>query len=311
MNRILLSLLIVLQFQNIQAQIKPINYNMLFVSADFSSNTSTFGYTQSEIKQPNYSSSVSFYSKHNFDLNYSAIITDNADSSFSKAVLENDISAGYTFNFNDKLSLYPSYSHMFHSQNSYALKSVFTDFFQTDLSYADKIYNSNLTLSYLHGKKDMFYLSMQNALGFEKEEFLLKNSLLNVQLGFYLNISDKNYYNTFIYDDWTKESFLQWIYNKYTLRPITIALINNYIEENSLNEAKQWFNENYLSKEPELFETKYALTSIDFYLPIYYSLGNFMFNLTGYISIPTSTNEFFERENTFFLNTGISYTFIL
>lgn len=279
--------------------------HILFISADYSSNTNTFGVTQSTIKQPNLATTVNFFSKYNFDLSYSLIVTDNADSSFTKAVPEHDISADYTFEINDKLTIYPGYTHMFHSKKSFALKSLFTDIAQTDFSYFGKIYNGSLSLNYMFGNKDMFFGTLQNALSLEKENILFKNSLLNVQFGFYLNISDNNYYNKYIYDSWTQADFISWVYENYSL--FAASRIYKWIEQYGLDYTKQQTYEYLLEKEPDLFSRNYTLTSIDFYIPVYYSIGSFSLNTTAYLSVPVSQNEFIEIDNSFSLSCGISY----
>lgn len=278
--------------------------NSLFFSIDYLSQTNTLGVVNESVKQPNYSSSLLFYSAHNFDIGISAIITDNSDSTFTKASTEFDFMGGYTFSVSDDLVIYPSYTHFEYSKNSYSLQSIFSDIIQTDIYLDKKHYYGGITASYLFGRKNMFFASFQNAIGFEKTDFLFKNSYLSVQLEFDINFSDKNFYNEYIYNEWDTDEFLSWISEYY---PKTYALLDNQIKENGLEPTKTRFFELLKEYEPENFNSSYAVTSVDFMLPIYYNVGSFMFNFTTYVVIPTFSSMFYEQNTMFIFNAGIAY----
>jgi hypothetical protein len=280
------------------------NYNVLLLSADYTSNTNTFGITM-PVKQPNYFGTISFLSKYGFDISYTGIINVNSDSTFSKATFEHDIIAGYSFGLGKKWSVYPSYMHMFQSKDSYALISSFTDAFQNDISFLGKYYNFNLSTSYILGQKNMFFCSLQNVFNYTKDDFIVKNSSLTIQLGAYINLSDNNYYNQIIYDDWDREYFSSWVQTNF---PSTTYLRTEaQIVLHGLEEAKDRLQ----SENPDLFHSDYKITSLDFFLPVYYSVNNLMFNTTVMLNIPTSNNKFYSMENSFLISTGISYGFKL
>lgn len=280
-------------------------FNSLFFTFDYLSQSNTLGVVNESIKQPSYSSSILFYSKHNFDVGVSAIITDNSDTTFSSSSIEFDFMGGYAFSLTNDLTLYPSYTHFEYSKNSYTLQSVFTDIIQTDLYLEKRLYYGGITASYLFGRKNTFYASLQNALGFDKEDFLAKNSFLSVHLEVDVNFSDKNYYNDFIYFEWTGEEFLYWISENY---PRSLPIIVNQINENGLENTKSRFYELVKERDPEVFKPIYTITSIDFMLPIYYSIGPFMFNFTSYVIIPTFSSTFYDQNPLFVFNAGIAYS---
>ncbi len=276
--------------------------NMVLFSLDYASNINTFGVTN-PVKQPIYISTFSYLSKHNFDINYSGILAGNSDSTYSKPTFEQSIFAGYTFKINNRWNVYPSYTHMFHSKNSYTLTSSFSDILQNDISYLGKYYNANLTTNYVFGEKGMFFCSLENSVNFTKDDFVIKNSSLNVQLGIYLNISDNNYYNELFYNEFDRDYFLAWVSESFYY--MTYKIIQNRVFWYGLEDTKEFLKD----EKPELFEPDYKLTSIDIYLPIYYSVKNFMFSATGILNIPTTKNIFYQIDNSFLLSFGISCGF--
>ena len=212
--------------------------------------------------------------------------------------------AGYTFSITEDLIVYPSYTHFEYSKNNYALQSVFSDVVQTDIYLDKKHYFGGITASYFFGKKQMFYASIQNAIGFEKNDFVFKNSYLNIQLEFDINISDRNYYNEFIYEEWNAEEFLSWIEEYY---PTSEREIIARIYFNGFEPTKSVFFDRLNEYNPDFFKPDYGISSVNFMLPIYYTVGSFMFNLTSYLIIPTYNSMFYEQDPMFIFNAGVSY----
>lgn len=282
--------------------------HMFFISTDFASNTNTFGISENSIKQPNFLTTIDFISKKNFDIGFSNITTLNSDITFSKPTYENDLFCGYTFIINDKWSIYPTYTHMFHSKDAQTLLATFTDVFQGDLSYFGDYYNGSISLEYYLSSKNMFFSSFQNALGFSKEDFIIKKSILDIQLGFYLNFSDINYYNESIYDDFEREEFIYWMTENNYVRELSLIIL---IERYGLEQVKANSISLVNNSTPGLFESDFKLSSLDLYLPIYYTLGSFMFNFMATINVPLAQSQFYELDNTFMFNAGISYAFYL
>jgi hypothetical protein len=276
--------------------------NLLLLSADYASNTNTFGIT-TPVKQPMYISSLSYFSKYNFDLSLSGIIAGNSDSTYSYPTFEQTISAGYSLKFSEKWGIYPSYSHTFHSKNAYKLTSIFSDIIQNDLNYFGKFYNFSLTTNLILGERNMFFLSLENAINHTFEDLIIKNSSLTFQLGFFLNFSDNNYYNEYFFNEFEREYFLSWAIETFSFREL--IMIRETYYKSGLSESKKYILENY----PEFFEPDYKLTSIDFYLPVYYSINNFLFSITGILNIPTTDNIFFKIDNSILISLGFSYAF--
>ncbi len=287
-------------------QVSEEKYNFTLLSLDYSSNTNTFGLNVLETKQPNLISSITFASKTNFDISYIGIATSNADTTLTATTYEHDLMLAYNINISDDFIIYPAYTHLFHSKKSYAFNSAFKDIFQIDLMLYKKHLNSSLSLNYMLGEKNMVYTSFQNALEIDFDDVLIKNSNLNIQLGFILNVSDKNYYNKTIYDSWGRESFISWVYNNY--RNLTL-IVNQSINSNGLEYTKNELYEKIEEVQPEVFGKSYALSSIDVYLPIFYSIKSFMFNFTASLNVPLISNSFYESEISLSISTGISYSF--
>ncbi len=282
--------------------------HLFYISTDFASNTNTFGITETTVKQPNFITTINFVSKQNYDLGYSNVITFNSDTSLSKPSYENDLFCGYTFNLNDKWSIYPTYTHMFHSKGSQTYIATFTDVFQGDLSYYGDSYNGSLNLEYYLGANNMFFSSFQSALGFSKDDLFLKNSVLEIQLGFYLNLSDINYYNESIYDNYKPKELISWVQTNY---PELETFVKKRLPIDGLETTKTKLKEIINISVPGVFKPEYKLSSFDLYLPISYNVGNFMFIFMATANVPLADTQFYKLENTFMFNAGISYAFYL
>lgn len=292
----------------VHSQVSEDRINFLLLSLDYSSNTSTFGLTVPETKQPNLISSATFASSINFDVSYIGIATANADSSLSKTAYEHDLVLGYNINLSDDFIICPAYSHLFHSKNSYALKSAFTDILQIDFMLYKKRFNSSLSVNYMLGDKNMVYTSLQNAFELNLDNVIIKNSNLNIQLGFILNLSDKNYYNKSVYDTWDGGTFVNWAYSEYPSLSRELAVIQS-ISMNGLENTKSNFYNTLNETNPEVFGATYDITSIDVYLPIFYSIKSFMFNFTLALNTPLISSPFYDSKSTLTYSTGISYSF--
>jgi len=281
------------------------DYSSLFFTFDYSTHTNTFGVIHEAVKQPNYSAGIGFFSKHKFDISVQSIFTENGDISYTKTSTEIDFMAGYSFQPNDNLTIYPSYTHIEYSSNIHSLMSAFSDIAQLILYYNKGVYFGGLNSSMLFGNKNMFYLSVQNALGFYFDNLLFKNSLLGIQLEFDLNLSDKNYYNTLIYDLWDSESFLIWVNKEY---PGMFEAVEHRIEVNGLASAKAELYSLIDRSDNSVFGPSYSITSVNFMLPVYYSIGKFMFNFTAFLIVPTFTSSFYEQNTQLLFNAGVAYS---
>jgi hypothetical protein len=271
------------------------DFSSLIFSFDYSTNTNTFGNFNNEIKQPYYSPSVSYFSKYGFDLSILPSFIKNSDATLSESTSELDLMAGYNFQPLKNLSIYPGYTHIFYSENSYSLKSVISDIAQLDLSYQLKWYNASLSSSYLMGEKNTFYFSVQNSFSIDFERVPGKNALLSLQPGIDLNISDKNYYNDILISDYLNSPVINYLVQRWLNR------FPNLTEEQIKDRL-------YNLENPDAFNVQYALTSVSLILPIYYMIGDFSFNLTFYTSIPVYQSDFLSSDVQFYLNAGISYS---
>jgi hypothetical protein len=296
---------ILIQGQNNEEPTLP---NSLMLGFDYGSNTNTFGVTLNNVEQPNYMFYTSFFSKHNFDLNYSAIVTDNADSTFTSAAIEHNIGFGYNFYIGDESTIYTGYTRLVHSKNSYAMKSFFSDIFQLDFFFLPKFYSVSLSTNYIIGEKNMFYASLQNALDLSFEKIFHKNDAINIQLGVAVNFSDNNYYNEYFLENTSVEEIVTEILTNYPIiGPRKLEYIRNQYGDDAGKYIKEW----YYTNNKHLAEPDYRITTIDFYLPILYSINDLIFSAGAYITIPTAPETFYDQHINFQYTFGLSYIFTL
>lgn len=307
MKNYILAIILLITGINLYAQAdKPEPSNYFMITSDFSSNTSAFGVVLPEKPQPNILSSATFISKSKFDLSYINVVTFNADTSFSNPTFEHDLMAGYTINLSDDLMLYTAYTRIISGKNSYVFNSFFSDVFQSDFMAYLNHYSASLSCSYMFGNANMFYASLNNALETDVKNFLVKNSSLTLQLGVSLNFSDNNVYNQAKFDSWNTVSFLQFLYDRY---PRLIKNVGYETLENGIDELKNRVYNRLNTRHPEVFNSSYGISSVDIYLPIYYSIGNFEVNFSTYVNIPTYENYFYDPETSLILSAGMSYFF--
>ncbi len=306
MKIFLLYLLATFSTINLIAQKKKDYPNYLFLGADYSTNTQTYGVNINDVKQPNYYLSANYFSKYDFDISYSFISTKNADSTLQYFAFEHDFSIGYTLNLSGRFYLYANYTHLIHSKNSFSLKSLFTDIAQIDANYDAKYYNGYLTLNHIWGKNNMFYMTFQNAFKYEKEYLFITNDMLNIQICAALNFSDNNFYNELIFNDMSESELLDFMGEYSTSPDNSDGNLSNTGPNFPPNiDLKEWFYDH----NKDLFSSDYTLTTIDFSIPVYYSIKNYMFSFTPFFSIPTSSTPFYEKYNSFQLMLGIGYFF--
>ena len=280
------------------------NYSSLLISADYNSQTNTFGIVNTDVKQPSFNGYASYYSKHNFDLTVQGGMTMNSDTSYSQTTSELDLMAGYTWMTTEKLTVYPNYTHLWNDRSGNALQRVFSDIVELDAYYTTKYYQPSLTLSYLTGEKNMFYFSVQNSFNFDLEDVPGKNTLLSLGLSLDLNFSDKNFYNSLIYDQWDARDFVYWTRNYTNYNGYPAVEILQYGLEETKNRVQDWVNSNG----PYVFNAEYTLSSVDVMLPIFYSVNNFMFSATAFLVIPTTQSDFYDQSTQLILNFGVAYS---
>lgn len=280
------------------------SYNSLLFSTDYNSQTNTFGLVNNDVKQPNFNGYLSFYSKYNIDISVQGGLSMNSDTSYSKTTRETDFMAGYTWALTKKLSFYPSYTHLWTDRSANALQRVFKDIFQLDVYYDTKYYQPALTLSYLSGTKNMFYFSLQNAFNLDIDNILGRNTILSLGLSLDLNFSDKNFYNSMVYDQWKAGDFVYWTryYTTYPKRPAAQILL--YGLEETKNDVYNWVTSNG----PKVFDPVYTLTSVDVMLPVFYSFNNFMLSATAFLVVPATQSDFYGQSAQLILNFGIAYS---
>jgi hypothetical protein len=281
------------------------DFNSLFFTFDYSTQTNTFGVINENAKQPNYAAGIGFFSKYNFDVSVQSVFTENADTSYTKTSAEVDFIIGYSLRPNENFTIYPSYTHIEYNKTTSPVLSAFRDIAQLNFYYDKDLYSGGLITSMLFGDRNMFYLSLQNAIGFYFDNFIAKNSLLSFQLEFDVNFSDKNYYNKLVYELWNAEELFFWVAEEFSYDAAYAILygIRNY----GLQATKERFYDVINERDKSVFGPSYNITSVNLMLPVYYSIGQFMFSFTTFLNIPTSSNSFYEQNTQLLFNAGIAY----
>ena len=279
-----------------------IGTSMLLATFDYSSNTNTLGNFNQFVRQPSYSPSVNYFSKHGFDLGITGVLTDNSDDSLDASTLELDLTAGYSlYLFNNHLIIYPSFSHFFYSNNAGSLKSLFSDNLQLGITYTnDKLTlgnSSNLML----GSAKTFMTTFYFSLSFEKEELFFDNTILSFQPEVDVNFGDYEYLNNYYFDYFRENPRLMlnfltrrdyydlWLLKRRNPEITTGEIIDYLIEKKS--------------------EDHFKATSFGMIFPLYYMIGNFSMNLSTMIYFPLGMPDYLDAATQVYFIAGISYAF--
>ncbi len=287
--------------ENIQDQ-GNIKTSMLFATFDYSSNTNTLGNFNQFVRQPSYSPSVNFFSRYGFDLGVAGVLTNNSDDSLEASTLELDVTAGYSlYLFNNRLTIYPSYSHFFYSGNTNSLKSLFSDNIQLGVTYTDNILILGNTSGYMFGEQKTFTTTFYFSLDLEKEDFLITNSMVVFQPEMDINFGDYKYLNDYYFDYFRENPRLMldfltrrdyydlWLLKRRNPDITTDEIIDYLIEKKS--------------------EDHFKATSFGIILPLYYMIGSFSVNLSTLIYFPIGMPDYLDSSAQVYFLAGVSYAF--
>lgn len=282
------------------------SFNSFMVSFDYSSNTGISGIYNTEINQPSYTPSISFFSKYGFDISSMLFVMDNSDTTYSGSTLQLDLMAGYTVKLGKHFTVYPNYSHYFVNEKSGALKSFYTDNIQLDVTFEYSFFMSALTGNYLFGKENNTpLLSFQNYFLIEKDNFIFNRLYVALQPGFDLTWSNQQYISNYAYDylSSSPENRRRFFRNNPKLAVGYLYLKREYpdmMEDQILRLLTLRYME---------IEEKFNLSSLTFTLPVYFMFGNFSISLSGMYYKPLNTSEYVDDSGQFYLNAGIAYMF--
>ena len=280
----------------------PAGLNSMMFSADYSSNTNVMGIFNTNIKQPSFSPSLSFYSKWGADVSVIGYSIDNSDDSLTGYTAELDLIAGYTLEIAKTLTIYPSYGHYFYSHNSNALNALFTDDIRVDADYNHKFFNLGASAGYFMGKRNVFYMALHNNYRLTIDHFPFRQGSLLIQPGIDANFGSYEYLNLYYVDELRKDP--AWFYYLFAYPGI-----RHYIEHEKKRHPDYTVKDilfNYLEQKAD---DNFKLTSVMIDLPVYLATGNFMVNFGIYSVIPVGQPEYMIDEVQFYFNIGISYNF--
>ena len=303
--------------------------NAIEFGLNASTNTIVYGQINTELKQPDISPFFNFISSSGFEINTTFYRVGNTDSTESKGTNEFDVLIGYnkTF-FNQKLTLYPSFSHFFYGQGSESMKSVIKNQLSLNISYDFTWLLTGITGSYLKGDYTDYNIIGQLLIPINFENIFSKNDALTIGLGsdvFYgklpLTILNKlkNLQNQIdnarkkhpLYDPtllrMTSPSIFPVINANHKRNKKKLEAINQEVYGNTNLDYNETISD-YLSKAEKQLENENStigLTSIDFTLPVIYTKGNFSFSLSANATKPMHP----KADLAYYFNTGIIYNF--
>ncbi len=269
----------------------------LFFAFDYSSNTATFGNFNQFVKQPSYAPSVTFFSAYHFDLGLTGNIIANSDDSLDMATYELDMNAGYSLSFLDeKLVIYPAYSHFFYSENSGFLKSAFSNSFQLSAYYTGTWFSSGIAANYLTGDYKTFFGTIYAGPLLDKENLLFRNSLFSFTPEVDLNFGDYEYLNTYYFSEYP--SLLISELKRKDFKELVILRVIN--PDMSQQEIIDYFAKKYA-------EDNFKLTSVGLLFPVNYTIGKFSYNVGVMIYFPVNMPDYLDSSTQVYFNAGISY----
>jgi len=281
---------------------EDVSTSMIFTSFDYSSNTNTLGNFNQFVRQPSYSPSVSYFSRYGFDLGVTGVLTDNSDDSLEASTMELDLTAGYSlYLFDSRLIIYPSYSHFFYSSNTGSLKSLFSDNMQLGITYMNKILTLGNTSNYMLGSEKTFMTTFFTSLNAEKEDFLLRNSLIVFQPELDINFGDYEYLNNYYLD----------YFREHPLQMLDFLTLKDYYELRLLRRGNPDITTDeiidFLIEKKS--EDQFKATSFGIIFPLYYMIGNFSLNLSTMIYFPLGMPDYLDSSTQVYFIAGVSYTF--
>ncbi len=291
------------QISGLQSQEKsknPFSTNSLMFSADYVTNTNVMGNFNPETRQPSFSPSLYFFSKWGMDISATGYFVGNSDDSLDHYTSELDLMLGFTWQPADGFTVYPSYTHFFHSGNSNTLKSIFSDDIRLDADYNYRFFNLGFSAGLYLGKKHTFYTSVHNYYDIKFDRFLFPKGTLSIQPGVDANFGSYEYLNLYYLDELRKEPYLY-------LYLLSYPAIRRYVIAEMMRDpdlTKEEILDDFLLDKAQ---DEFKLTSVSINLPFFYMIGDFGINLGLYLMIPVGQPDYMSDEAQFFFDIGVTY----
>lgn len=308
LSKILLTALIIcFSFFSVLVQDNP---SQLDVGLDFTSNTNTYGRFNADKIQPSLSPYLFYTSPIGLTLGSTAIFVGKSDSTLKKTTSELDLSVGYLLSFfDDKLTIYPSFTKFFYSKNSESMKSVFNSQTSLDISYTYKWLTISVNGALLRGDINDYSLNPSIYGSFEFENFFFQNDALIIEPNLNANFGNQEYYTLI-----DSKKLDRIILNKGNIKlkdlrknSLLHIALNKYIDlsKEDPNKTLKEILETYFSTS----ENEFNLTSLTVTLPVTYTLGNYSTTLAISASKPQNAPKGYDTDITFYYTVSLAYSF--
>lgn len=297
--------------QNSVKEQDSLQSNTIISGFDFSSNTSTFGRFSGVSNQPSYSAYATYFTPFGLNAGISAIALNNSDTTASKFSYEYDLTLGYDLTLTKYLATSVNYTHFIYSANSNSVKSLYSDLFQLNLDFTLSKFYTTASVYYVTGTYNEVMTSLEAGYNFEFTDVLIKNSNFSISPSISAMAGNQEYYSEYAYKTYWYLYLYAQKYPDYTVNDLRTN--SPRVLERIQNRPWRWKNFQKLDGDlviSSLFEAekKFTLTSATFNLPVYYSVGNFMFNVSYSITFPLNLPSYLDDSPVQYISAGIAYS---
>jgi hypothetical protein len=287
--------------------------HILDVGIGYSSNSSISGnntssalknakktlFVNSDIVQPTFSPNIIYNAPFGLSLSAFANIIGNSDSTQTKSTTEFDLSIGYNLALlNDKLSIYPSFTHYFYSKNSTSVTSLLKNQLSLDVSYDFNWMYLSVGGTYMNGEKNDYGLNSQLYFPITFEKFITANGQLLISPGASVVFGNQSYNSDLLIQNildktnskkiWRRSILTIGDIEKYSTMKKKLLALNKLVFGNETIDSNERWSD-YLKRVNQAIEPKFKLTSVGVLLPIYYTINNFSVNFSVSYQIARNT----------------------
>ena len=303
----------------------------IVIGTDYAGNTNTFGHFNNFVAQPLVSPYVSYFGKKGLFVSGLVNFVGNSDSTNTKTSSELDFQLGYRWNITDHFSIVPSFTHFFYSANSNSFKSGFTDYVQVDMNAELKWWYTTVSTGYIVGNNNQLIIIPQTGVNIQFDHILGKSNSLTIQPSVSCDFNNQDYYSSYYSK---KYLFLKPYTNRIsfgTMGEFLTDYENGFNDFNKLTSTilKEYFKRffenhpHYLEKMKKVpkneklsnlitqtsNDKKFTITSVGLSIPVYYNIGNLVFNFTFSAFKPINQPDYLDSNWITYSSFGIGYTF--
>jgi hypothetical protein len=188
---------------------------------------------------------------------------------YGTGLSETDLGIGYDYNLNKKLSVDLSYTHSFFPDNSPLLQASNANNINISLAREWNWFKTLLSTDYAFGKQNDFFVSLNNAKEIELGTLLSEKNSFSIAPSFEITAGTTNFYETYIIEKSKK---------------------NNVAGNGKSGTAPGIINSKTTSG-TEILTKKFKLLAYNFRLPLTFSRGNYLAELSYQFSVLGNRNE--------------------